>query len=78
VSEYTPTTDEVRERIGVFPTYGSASEWRVEFDRWLAENNRAVAAKAVWLHKRADSDRRILPPSAHADHNPPPGEAAPS
>jgi len=48
VTEYTPTTDEVRDyyAIGVDEALGRTSG-ESEFDRWLAEHDKEVLDKAV-------------------------------
>ncbi|UXO93877.1 hypothetical protein Pan2_58 [Pseudanabaena phage Pan2] len=58
MTEYTPTTEEVREAFvshgesAWFPTADSYDEWKDaggaegEFDRWLAERDRQVAERA--------------------------------
>lgn len=52
MTEYTPTTDEVREAyvVGVDPVV--TARYRAEFDRWLAETIRA--AKAAVLEDAAN------------------------
>jgi hypothetical protein len=44
VSEYTPTTDEIRS--GFLALHGHSPRYEEAFDRWLAKHDRDVAAKA--------------------------------
>ena len=45
--EYTPTTDDVRDRWGRDAISEDLHpEWLAEFDRWLAEHDRQVAERA--------------------------------
>lgn len=45
--EYTPTTAEVRERASHLGIFGPDRRQAEEFDRWLAEVERAAAARAL-------------------------------
>jgi hypothetical protein len=47
--EYTPTTDEVRDRASAQAGYtsGMVEAMTAEFDRWLAAHDAEVAAKAL-------------------------------
>lgn len=47
MTEYTPTTEEVRDRWGRDAiSEDLRPEWLAEFDRWLAEHTRQVAERA--------------------------------
>lgn len=47
MSEYTPTTEEVRDSYDYQFTLGMSDISRIaEFDRWLAEHDRVVKSKA--------------------------------
>lgn len=72
MTEYTPTTDDVRAAYWVNRTHEAGSRWfaddyAAEFDRWLIEHNRQVAAQA--LRDVADDlrGRRMDAPSEWAD-----------
>ena len=53
MADYTPTTEEVRDR------YASQTDAYPEFDRWLAEHDKKVIAKAFheWADFQIDSLR---------------------
>lgn len=53
MSEYTPSTDEVR-GAWIALTYNNTPE---EFDRWLAEHDRKVKAEA-WEEGKEYGDKR--------------------
>lgn len=47
MTEYTPTTEEVRDRWGRDAiSEDLRPEWLAEFDRWLADHDRQVAERA--------------------------------
>lgn len=66
MSDYTPTTDEVRTRyaVSLFHTehgpdehvHDSVSDGDAEFDRWLADRDREVAAQALEDLAKHDGD----------------------
>lgn len=68
MSEYTPTTEEVRAQWGYnYPDYNNTPE---EFDRWLAQHDAEVAkaererqAKLVWNEKQLATEAVFKDPS---------------
>ena len=59
MSDYIPTTDEVRERFSLDAKYGDPvfeDSLRAEFDRWLAQHDAEIMQQAYSLAgKLADS-----------------------
>lgn len=77
MSEYTPTNSEVREQFarGARGGYGGSAEAgahrqvaaQSKFDRWLAEVERAAAARALDLAADEIESRRNVPGLVHLD-----------
>jgi hypothetical protein len=59
MSDYTPTTEQVRTAVQRFyvPDLGYDSLSVAEFDRWLAEHDAEVAAKAIEKAVKVAEDR---------------------
>lgn len=72
-SEYTPTTEEVREKFAQDEYGVPKGRWLDEFDRWLAEHDRQVAEKA-WERAEFAFERAhnadMLEPWKHVPDNP--------
>ena len=56
MSDYTPTTEEVRDHYASYPGARFTPETAEWFDRWLAEHDRQVAERAWHEGWRHESD----------------------
>lgn len=74
MSDYTPTTDRVREAYARGVEFRTLEQTRAEFDRWLAQHDAEVRtavlplAQAAALEEAADEmygDKRASGPFAH-------------
>lgn len=59
MDKYTPTTKQVRDQYAVLERLNNHTEYSAEFDRWLAEHDKKVIAKAFheWADFQIDSLR---------------------